>query len=158
MIACSMRASCLAIASASLLFASTARAEDARAGAPVAIPAETPESTPRIAAPTVRRVDASEPRKITGMVLTALGIYHGFAGTVVLTTFATVSGGTGGFGLGYGLLFGGPLIGEGLILSCIGIPLWVTGAKTVEVVDPPVADWAPDIDVGAGTASATWHF
>jgi hypothetical protein len=158
MIPCSLRATCLAIASASLLCTTTARAQEgAPAGAPAApLIRQAPPNMP-LAAPTMRRVDASEPRKITGMVLTAIGIYHGFAGTVVLGTFAGIAGGDG-LGIAYGLLFGGPLMGEGLILSCIGIPLWVSGAKTIEVVDEPAAAWVPDVDVGAGTAAATWHF
>jgi hypothetical protein len=118
-----------------------------------------PYSTPPTAPPTVRTVDASEPRKITGMVLTAIGIFHGFAGTVTFTTFATMGGGDG-FGVLLGLIIGGPMMGEGLVLSCIGIPLWVSGARTVEQVDVPLAgsDFVPSVDVGAGTATATWHF
>jgi hypothetical protein len=106
--------------------------------------------------PNIRRVDASEPRKITGMVLTAIGAGHGFAGSAVL---AGMTLGTDGFGALFGLLIGGPLMGEGLILTCVGIPLWVSGARTVTKVDAPSAkSWVPDVDVGAGTGTATWRF
>ncbi len=106
--------------------------------------------------PNVRRVDASEPRKITGMVLTAIGAGHGFAGSVVL---AGMTLGTEGFGVLFGLLIGGPLMGEGLILTTVGIPLWVSGAKTVEKIDAPgESSWVPEVDFGTGTGTATWHF
>ncbi|MBL8740370.1 MAG: hypothetical protein JNK04_04720 [Myxococcales bacterium] len=110
-------------------------------------------------APTVRRVDASEPRKITGMVLTGIGAFHGFAGTVVLATFGSMDG---GFGFLLGLIIGGPFMGEGLILTSVGIPLWISGAKTVETVETGRREtrpsWAPSVEVGAGQATATWRF
>lgn len=172
-----LRAPVLAVVSASVLSASTAWAQSPPADAAAAPPAptalegvpaqaepgapRTPQSPPNmtpIAPPTVRRVDASEPRKITGIVLTVIGAYHGFAGSVVLGSFLTADAGDGGFGRAFGLVIGGPLLADGLILTCIGIPLWVSGAKPAEKVDPPVADWVPSVDVGAGTATATWHF
>lgn len=162
MIPRSTRVSCLAIAAASLLFGSTARGDEPAASAAATPFIERPAPMPP-AMPNVRRVDASEPRKITGMVLTAIGIFHGTVGTVTFTTFLTMDD---GFGALLGLIIGGPLMGEGLILSCVGIPLWVSGAKTVVDVDQPAGAikeprdprWVPSIEVGAGTGTATWRF
>jgi hypothetical protein len=162
-----------AVVASSAVFATSAWADDPPADAPapaaegapmrpqvLAPPVEqapaTPPMppTPPMLPPTVRRVDASEPRKITGMVLSFIGAFHGFAGTVVFGTFAGLDAGSG-FGFALGLVIGGPLMGEGLILSSIGIPLWVTGARTVEKVD---SAFVPSVDLGPGAATATWRF
>lgn len=176
------RAALVGVASTFVLAGSIARAQEPPADAPAAPPAtqgapaqvapsaplvpERPLMTQPMTPPLVRRVDASEPRKITGIVLTAIGAFHGLAGTVVIGTFGGLGG--GGLGLGYGLVFGGPFVGEGLVLTCIGVPLWVSGAKTVEKIDPPFLAperaegdrdrWVPSVEMGAGTATATWHF
>ena len=140
-----------------------ATSTEARAEPPFADPATLPpppaapaEQAPPAAPVPLFRREASEPRKLAGIVLTTLGAYHGFVGSSILLGFSLAGG--GGFGTLYGLLFGGPFMADGLILTAVGIPLWVSGGQ--EVVGPQKAEdvWRPHVDLGPGNVGATWRF
>jgi hypothetical protein len=104
---------------------------------------------------------ASPPLRMTGMVLTLLGVTGAVAGGASM-----IAGGVASANCDYSLhdscgtggLIGGAytLIGSGVVLA-IGIPLWVVGARRVE--RSGVALLLPStLSVGPGSTSARWEF
>jgi hypothetical protein len=103
-------------------------------------------------------VERSHARKVTGIALTIVGIVHMVAGGATMIGFASASGGEG-LGVLLGLIIGGPILGTGVVLTGVGIPLWVTGAQMVPASEVAATEpWVPRVDIGPGAGSLTWTF
>ena len=104
--------------------------------------------------PSSRMVPRSEGRVIAGQALTWIGV-----GAIAGGGLGTAAGWEDSEG--WIIIITGPIMGTGVLLTAIGIPLWVTGAKEVpadSTASSPAPTWEPDVTVGPAAMSARWQF
>jgi hypothetical protein len=126
--------------------------------APTATPGDTPKPVILADAPPTL-VPKSVPRRTVGQVFTIIGIAE-------LVTGGAVGGGLTAAGWsGLVWVFVGPVVGEGFVLTSIGIPLWVSGAHGVPAQGPRQASesiepeaYVPRIGLSGGKAVLTVPF
>jgi hypothetical protein len=112
------------------------------------------ESPRAIAYESPRRGPRSVARAATGKVLTGLGVANLVGGGL-----GTAAGWENSNG--YIIIATGPIMGTGVLLSAIGIPLWVTGDTIVdhdESDDAIEVTSVPSVAVGPTSVSMRWRF